>query len=77
VYLVYSPSWGPFTVDLSGTDQEFESEWFNTKTGEIKNGGKIKGGGTRIFWPLLNGGSVMYLHGKIDKNFISPPLPLN
>src|SRR5207247_8449826 len=44
-YLIYMPSGGQISVDLSGTSQKFLANWFNPATGEPVSGNSISGGG--------------------------------
>jgi hypothetical protein len=60
-YLVYAPSGGDFTVNLSGSSQNFRVEWFNPATGISSNGGSVAGGAKRSFSPPFSGDAVLYL----------------
>jgi hypothetical protein len=75
-YLVYAPLGGIFSVDLSGTRQYLEVEWFNPVTGEKTNGGTTLGGGTRFFTPPFKGDAVLYLRGKIGATPSPAPLAI-
>ncbi len=44
-YLIYMPSGGQISVDLSGTSQKFLANWFNPATGETVSGNSVSGGG--------------------------------
>src|SRR5437867_11877692 len=44
-YLIYMPSGGQISVDLSGTSQKFLANWFNPATGVTVSGNSIGGGG--------------------------------
>lgn len=60
-YLVYAPSGGKVTVDLSATQQELTVEWLNPSTGIVTMGIKTTGGGNRSFTPPFSGDSVLYI----------------
>jgi hypothetical protein len=72
-YLVYAPTSGTFTVNLSGTKGEFAVEWFNPETGSIVNGGTISGGMTRSFSPPFVGDAVLYLSSSMPVPPTSTP----
>ncbi|HNB53192.1 MAG TPA: DUF6298 domain-containing protein, partial [Anaerolineales bacterium] len=62
-YLVYSPSSGSFTVNLSNTPGQLNVEWLNPEDGSVYNGGVINGGGNHNFTPPFSGSdSVLYLY---------------
>jgi uncharacterized protein DUF6298/collagenase-like protein with putative collagen-binding domain len=61
-YLVYLPTGGSVTVNLSGTPGELTVEWFNPSTGQATAGGTITGGASRSFTAPFNGDAVLYLH---------------
>ena len=44
-YLVYLPSGGRATVDLSASPQKFSVTWFDTTTGQTVAGNSVSGGG--------------------------------
>ncbi len=60
-YLVYAPSGGSFSVDLSGHGGPFTVEWMNPATGAKIAGGKAGGGATTTFNPPFSGDAVLYL----------------
>ncbi len=62
--LVYAPSGGKFTVNLSSCGGQFAVEWMNPAT-NVKTAGKdVRGGTTRTFSPPFSGDAVLYLHGN-------------
>ena len=60
-YLIYLPSGGNVTVDLSETQGDLAIEWFNPGSGETTEGGKTTGGGNRSFTAPFIGDAVLYL----------------
>lgn len=61
-YLVYLPSGGNVTVDLTASLGSLNVEWFNPDKGTITNGGKTHGGAVRSFSPPFSGDAVLYIH---------------
>jgi hypothetical protein len=62
--LVYAPSSGQFTVNLSGSGSRFAVEWMNPATGVRSPGEDVSGGTTRTFFPPFNGDAVLYLRAS-------------
>jgi Putative collagen-binding domain of a collagenase len=60
-YLVYVPSGGNFTVNLSGSSQNFRVEWFNPATGISSDGESVAGGANRSFSAPFSADAVLYL----------------
>jgi flagellar hook assembly protein FlgD len=60
-YLVYAPSGGTFTVNLSATTRALNVEWFNPATGGTTSGGAISGGTTQSFTAPFSGDAVLYI----------------
>lgn len=62
-YLVYNPSGGMFSVNLSdaSTADHFSVEWFNPAANIASRGGPVTGGGTRTFIQPFSGAAVLYL----------------
>jgi chitodextrinase len=61
-YLVYAPSGGSFTVNLSATTRVLNVEWMNPSTGAITSGGTVTGGSSaQSFAPSFSGDAVLYL----------------
>jgi hypothetical protein len=63
-YLVYAPSGGPFTVNLSAMEgsRKLSVEWFNPATGAASAGDPIPAGSTsQSFTPPFDGDAVLYL----------------
>jgi hypothetical protein len=65
-YLVYLPSGGGVTVDLSGAKGNLFIEWLNPASGETTAGGKTSGGGNRSFRAPFAGDAVLYLYSNRD-----------
>lgn len=59
--LVYAPSGGAFTVNLSAMKGQFSVEWMNPASGEKSAGGRVGGGEKRTFNPAFRGDAVLYL----------------
>lgn len=70
-YLVYLPSGGSVSVNLSGTSGTLMVEWFDPSTGATSNGNDVQGGGTRSFTSPYGGDTVLYLHAN-DLNSSTP-----
>ena len=62
-YLVYLPSGGKATVDLSAVAGELAVEWFNPKTGKARKPTKTRGGAKREFTAPFGGDAVVYIAG--------------
>jgi chitodextrinase len=61
--LVYSPSGGTFTVNLSNTTRTLGVEWLNPATGATTTAPSITGGATaQSFTPPFSGDAVLYLY---------------
>ena len=60
-YLVYFPSGGAQTVDLTAATGVVNVEWFDPKTGVTTSGGTTTGGTSRSFVPPFNGNAVLFL----------------
>jgi hypothetical protein len=60
-FLVYAPHGGSFTVDLSGNDGSFTTEWMNPATGAKIAEANTSGGATKIFTPPFSGDAALYL----------------
>jgi hypothetical protein len=63
-YLVYAPSGGSFTVDLSAMSgsRTLSVEWFNPSTGVATGGDAIPAGSSsQAFTPPFGGDAVLYL----------------
>lgn len=66
-YLVYAPSGGSFTVDLSSLPGTWQStvEWFNPATGVTTRGDAVIGGSrSERFTAPFSGDAVLYLAGR-------------
>ena len=61
-YLVYAPSGGTVTVNLSATPGNLDVEWLNPVTGTITADGTVTGGGNHLFSIPFPGDAVLYLH---------------
>jgi hypothetical protein len=70
-YLVYAPSGGTFTVNLSATTHSLNVEWLNPSTGLKTPAGTISGGSSqKSFTPPFSGDAVLYL---ADAGGAAPP----
>ena len=61
-YLVYLPTGGTVTLDLSGTSGTLTVEWFTPSTGQTSAGGTTTGGAPRSFTAPTSGDAVLYVH---------------
>jgi hypothetical protein len=60
-YLIYLPSGGMVTVDLSAASGPLSVEWFNPEDGTTTDGGTTTGGAVRSFNPPFSGDAVLYI----------------
>jgi hypothetical protein len=62
-YLVYAPSGGSFTVDLSAMprSRKLAVEWFNPSTGAVIFKDPVQSGSSQRFTPPFSGDAVLYL----------------
>lgn len=60
-YLVYLPSGGKVTMDLSATPGQLSVEWFRPDTGTTIKGASTTGGVTQSFIAPFTGDAVLYL----------------
>ena len=65
-YLVYLPTGGDVTVDLSGTSGNLTVEWFNPENGSRGVYGTVVAGGNLTFTAPFNGDAVLYLYSTPD-----------
>jgi hypothetical protein len=74
-YLVYAPSGGFFTVDLSATTKTLTAEWFNPSTGVATSAGTVAGGSSsQSFTPPFGGDAVLYLvDAGAERSDTTPP----
>jgi hypothetical protein len=62
-FLVYAPSGGSFTVNLSSTNRSLNVEWLNPSTGVRIPAGTINGGlSATSFTAPFSGDAVLYLY---------------
>lgn len=61
-YLVYLPSGGSVTVDLTGTSGTLNVEWFNPATGAATAAGTTPAGAKPSFTAPFGGDAVLFLH---------------
>lgn len=59
--LVYAPSGGTFTVELSKCSGRLRVEWMNPATGRKVASAVVSGGATRTFTPPFDGDAVLYV----------------
>jgi len=69
-YLVYIPSGGQATVDLSAASGRLAVEWFDPGTGKATKAGTIPAGGRRQFTAPFGGDAVLWLAGAKSKQAI-------
>ncbi len=62
--LIYAPSGGNFTVNLSNVTAQLSVEWMNPATGAKTAAAPVSGGSTVSFPPPFNGDAVLYLKGS-------------
>ena len=60
-YLVYLPSGGRVTVDLSASPQKFSVTWFDTTTGQTVAGNSVSGGGQVTLTSPFKGETLLHL----------------
>ncbi len=63
-YLVYLPSGGAVTVDLSAAKGELAVEWFDPADGKTVSAGAVLGGGRRQLKAPRAGEAVLYLAAR-------------
>ena len=61
-YLVYVPSAGSVTLDLSPVTGSLNVEWFNAATGVATQMGTVAGGPSRTLTAPFSGPAVLFLH---------------
>jgi hypothetical protein len=61
-YLIYLPSGGSTSVDLSDVSGALSVEWFNPSNGTTSEGGTTLGGSSRSFTPPFRGDAVLYIY---------------
>jgi uncharacterized protein YjdB len=61
-YLVFLPSGGSVTVNLSGVSGSRTVEWFNPTTGQPVPGGSVSGGGMVTLSAPFSGMAAVYIH---------------
>jgi hypothetical protein len=67
-YLVYAPTGGTFTVNLSAVHNALRVEWFNPENGKTITAGAVRGGSSaQTFTPPFTGDAVLYL-GQFASN---------
>lgn len=62
--LIYAPSGGRFTADLTGFKNGFRVEWTNPSTGSRIPGADVSGGKVQGFAPPFTGDAVLYLRAQ-------------
>jgi hypothetical protein len=61
-YLVYLPSAGKVTVNLSAAKGRLRAEWIDPGTGKSNHAGDVSGGDRRTLTAPARGDAVLYLH---------------
>ena len=69
-YLVYVPSGGRATVNLTATTGQLCVDWFNPSKGAIASQGITTGGANRLFVAPFRGDAVLHIYSQSDT--ISP-----
>src|SRR5262249_10461188 len=62
--LVYAPSGGAFSVNLSNRSGRLTAEWFDPASGNTRTGGEVAGGASSSFTPPFPGDAVLFLSGR-------------
>jgi len=76
-YLVYVPSGGPVTIDLSAGKGHFTPNWFSPLTGQNFSAATVRGGGKVVSTPPFQGEAVLYLVAEsqtVSSQAVSPGL---
>lgn len=60
-YLAFARKSKVTDVDLSISDRQFEVEWFDPVTGQLKRGAPVEGGSRRSFRAPFDGDAILYL----------------
>lgn len=60
-YLVYAPSGGQVTLNLTAATGALEVEWFRPSTGQTYAATSVTGGATRSFTPPFTGQAVLFV----------------
>jgi hypothetical protein len=76
-YIVFAPTGGTFTVNLSATTRTLNVEWLNPANGQISAGTAVAGGTTRSFTPPFSGDAVLYLRDSGATTIPAPTAPTN
>jgi hypothetical protein len=63
-YLVYSPSGGNVTLNLSAASGTMEVEWFRPATNQTYAANSTTGGGTRTLSPPFSGSAVLFVQAE-------------
>jgi len=66
--LVYAPSGGTFSVDLTTCSGRLAAEWFDPATGTTSTGGEVAGGASSTFTPPFPGDAVLFLSGSAGRS---------
>jgi hypothetical protein len=75
-YLVYLPSGGNVTVNLSVAAGQLSYEWFNPANGTIAGTGTVMGGGSRSFNTPFSGDAVLYIYAPVVVTATSTNTPI-
>jgi len=67
-YLVYLPSGGSVSVDLSGSREALSVEWFIPRTGRAIPGPTIMGGASRTLAAPAGPDAVLYIHDRSNQS---------
>lgn len=72
-YLIYAPSGGSFTVNLTGNSGQFSVEWLNPSNGTKTAGAAGSGGAVRTFTSPFSGDAVLYLKQSTSSSDTQSP----
>jgi hypothetical protein len=71
-YLVFLPSAGTITVNLSGAQGTLAVEWFNPANGATITSGTVAAGASRSFTAPFSGRAVLYLYAITSTSTATP-----
>lgn len=76
-YLIYLPSGGDVTVNLSASLGQLNMEWFNPANGIAQAGGTVTGGAPRLFTAPFSGDAVLYIYAPVSSTATSKNTPIS
>jgi hypothetical protein len=75
-YVVYLPSGGSITVNLSAVSEMLNVEWYNPRTGEFTPAGTTTGGSNQNFTAPFSGDAVLHIGTESELSRLYLPLIL-